>query len=98
MAAFSFARAKGVEEDDITGFDPTLPLRLVERYRNGSRRGIAVLVEIDHHPIHGNSQPLCQSDNDSAIRLVRNHERNLTHRHIGFRETPQTQPETVLAD
>jgi len=63
--------AKGFQQYQLTRFDPAIPHPFVEGDGNGSRRGIAVLVEGQHHLVEAHAELLGSGADDAEVGLMR---------------------------
>src|SRR5579862_2077047 len=58
----------------VPGLDPAFANRLLKRERDGSARGVAVLVDVDRDPVERQPDAARGRVDDPEVRLVRNPE------------------------
>src|ERR1700680_3641558 len=57
------------EQHVVATLDPALANRLLQRKRDGSARGVAVLVDVDRHPVERQPDPARGRVGDPEVRL-----------------------------
>src|ERR1051325_9914410 len=66
---------ESVQQDEVAATNPPLAAGFIEGHRNGRYGRVAGFIEVDHNPFHRYSETLCKSNDDTAIGLMRNHQR-----------------------
>src|SRR5260370_32423621 len=65
-------RAEAGQQDMVSTLDTSLPDRFFQRQRNRSAGGVAVLVDVDRHPVEREPDAPCGGVDDAKGGLVAN--------------------------